>query len=858
MLAPVDDVLALLLPRASEVERARAARVTEVLRRLVAAGYGTAPPARVDADGADRELRRERRERAGEALEDLLRLNLGACQGEDAFLAFGPAARTHHGAWTQLLELGPGHPAAVDLPAPGEAPLGVATRLLAAAPALLTPGRAALWRARHAWCAGERAAARGLWSALAEEARGPLAAEVAADRAAARLERADVRGARALLAGGEPGPDAARLAAWCRLLLGEEPGPVPDPDGPRRPVPAALVELRAERPAWRPWLAGPARVAGAAPPAPAAPRGRRALGACAFGVFVLESRSAARPLLLDLAPALAERRAAWLRARDGAWTDARAPEHELLLTARAVVRRRARGAPLRAAIGPASAALALEPIAGDDGEVVGWLHVECEHHLLPGSARLARLAAAWAPEVRGARSGPAVELGARPASGFVARAFVELADGLPMKTARRRWWGFELVDGEPRASADGGAGLRRAARPAGGCAVARALATGGVVAWDEPDPRLSLHVDTASGFATPVEFLGRPLAVFVVESSRRRDLRPEDRARIVRGLSSAALELALARFREAHQARHGRDLAFPTGEPDFAASARRIVTLARADAPVTLFGPAGVGKTILARWLHFESTRAREPLAVLRGALAPALARAAGASLLIEDAARLDGESQALLAAHLDAPGDGPRVYVSLDAAPGVLARAERLRPELARALERVAVRVPALGERRAELVHWVPALVARVAAQEERPAPRLSDDALALLWRQPWEGNLRELEDVLYKLVLLADEEELGAQQVVELLTPFGLQAGARPNSRRARTDDLLAALAATRTAGGRVNKTRAAQYLGWDPDTLVARLQERGIDPDDPPAPRPWSRPPAGGARASSPERS
>jgi hypothetical protein len=39
-------------------------------------------------------------------------------------------------------------------------------------------------------------------------------------------------------------------------------------------------------------------------------------------------------------------------------------------------------------------------------------------------------------------------------------------------------------------------------------------------------------------------------------------------------------------------------------------------------------------------------------------------------------------------------------------------------------------------------------------------------------------------------------------------------------------------AALRSTRTRRGSLNKTRAATYLGWDPDTLVARMRELRLD--------------------------
>ena len=48
---------------------------------------------------------------------------------------------------------------------------------------------------------------------------------------------------------------------------------------------------------------------------------------------------------------------------------------------------------------------------------------------------------------------------------------------------------------------------------------------------------------------------------------------------------------------------------------------------------------------------------------------------------------------------------------------------------------------------------------------------------------------------------------------------------------SRRPARSDLLAALRSMRTSTGRSNKTRAAAYLGWDVDTLVARLRDAGI---------------------------
>jgi DNA-binding NtrC family response regulator len=106
-----------------------------------------------------------------------------------------------------------------------------------------------------------------------------------------------------------------------------------------------------------------------------------------------------------------------------------------------------------------------------------------------------------------------------------------------------------------------------------------------------------------------------------------------------------------------------------------------------------------------------------------------------------------------------------------------------------------------------------------------------LSDEALALLWRQPWEGNVRELENVLYKLALCG-AGELSTADVEAVAQRFRLRLVARIPPRDAAPALLEAALRTTRNQCGSPNKTRAALYLGWDPDTLARRLAEAGLE--------------------------
>jgi DNA-binding NtrC family response regulator len=155
---------------------------------------------------------------------------------------------------------------------------------------------------------------------------------------------------------------------------------------------------------------------------------------------------------------------------------------------------------------------------------------------------------------------------------------------------------------------------------------------------------------------------------------------------------------------------------------------------------------------------------------------------------------------------------------------------AARLLPELRRELEQLALGVPALASRRGEIPGLVERFALQAADEERLPRPRWDEEACAALWRQPWPDNVRELEALVHRVVLLAQGGAVG----VELLEQGAGRSGpllSRLPSRRPERRDVEAALDATRTRGGRWNKTRAASLLGWDPDTLAARLRDLGL---------------------------
>ncbi len=144
---------------------------------------------------------------------------------------------------------------------------------------------------------------------------------------------------------------------------------------------------------------------------------------------------------------------------------------------------------------------------------------------------------------------------------------------------------------------------------------------------------------------------------------------------------------------------------------------------------------------------------------------------------------------------------------------------------------------VPALSLRRNEVIGWVRGLRVSRSSQLE-----WTDAALAAMWRQPWLGQEKQLMSVVLHLVQLA-RGPVTREDVASALSERGLEVVKRLESKRPLPSDISAALSATRSKSGRVNKSRASMYLGWDPDTLVGRMRDLDWLEGGAPDPDPWA---------------
>ena len=859
------DLIDALLPNASDAVLQRARRVTTYLRLLTDDGRPRQPsPVSINLERAAEEFERSSRQRRTRALLELARRYLRVLLGRDSFVELGEPEPQDPEPWSVLASLRAEDPSLPCVPRPGESAIEVAERMLAA----LRESDPHATRLSGAWLAraGQGPAAGAEASARLEASEPDLAARARRIQIECHLDRGAVgRAAEAL----EGIPRAwfqhddrlSWLRVWVHLFLGDEVAARRHAKGRspyEGPVPRAVLELRERRPEWVRWLAGrPGGVALSNPIVEPA-RQREEFGALFLGVFSFCPESGVQPVALDIAPGLRERFDEALFERADAHAVPGELEHHVVVDAEVHVAHRGDAASeraLRGALDPdRTRAAAVAPILDQEREVIGWLRLETAHHLLPDRARLQGLAAAWQPALirSSARISLPVTSRAAERGSVCAETFTQWVSELTMKTAQRRWWGFVVGPNEIVEVAAGGgalqgseAGQRRGLR--------RAIASRGTVVFRERDSALSVSAAAASGIVIPLVLRDRVSGLFVAESARRRDFRAADVARFSEAARVFAPRLRLAEFRDWHCVRFGADVVLDCDDTPFGRRALDFIAAGRARSSVAISGSPGCGKEVLARWLHFEGGQPDAPFTVLpAGAINARPERLTRAleeldsvlgSLVIDDVTVLDRAGQVRLldrwvAAEAktctEALSGRRRIIVTASCGLGEAIERNLVLPELGRRMQRLELDIPPLSRRREEIPDLIEVLARRFAGEEGLTPPRFPDETVAWLWRQNWPGNVRELGHWIYKLTLLHSGRSVAPEVLEALAERFGLSFQRRIPSRHPDREDLRAALRTTLTRRGTLNKTRAALYLGWDPDTLVARLRDCGW-PDD-----------------------
>ncbi len=160
---------------------------------------------------------------------------------------------------------------------------------------------------------------------------------------------------------------------------------------------------------------------------------------------------------------------------------------------------------------------------------------------------------------------------------------------------------------------------------------------------------------------------------------------------------------------------------------------------------------------------------------------------------------------------------------------------AERFREDLYYRLNVINIRVPALKERREDIPLLVDHLIRRHNAEMKRTYKGAGNAALKILMSLPWKGNVRELDNVLERAMILGNGEWITPEELPQGETPKdepSVTAGnnlrtAVQSYERSHIENVL-----KETAG---DKTRAAHLLGVSRSSLYRKLESLGIHNGD-----------------------
>jgi two-component system response regulator AtoC len=285
-----------------------------------------------------------------------------------------------------------------------------------------------------------------------------------------------------------------------------------------------------------------------------------------------------------------------------------------------------------------------------------------------------------------------------------------------------------------------------------------------------------------------------------------------------------------------------------------------IAEIAPTNIPVLLVGESGTGKEMFANRIHRLSQHSERPLTrIACASMNPtALSAELGSdnnrgtdgrasshgTVFFDEIGELDAACQRNLLCALPDGDAGSRrgsltarIVSTTSRNLDEEMRAGRFRSELYYRINGVCLRLPPLRERKEDIPLLAEFFLTKHATRLSRSRPTISPRTLEAFMNHSWPGNIRELENVVKKIVALGDEHlaiaELdssapGARKPAAPVTVRGhsLKAAARAASREAERELILEALTRTRW-----NRKRAAQELQISYKSLLYKLKQIGF---------------------------
>ncbi len=221
-----------------------------------------------------------------------------------------------------------------------------------------------------------------------------------------------------------------------------------------------------------------------------------------------------------------------------------------------------------------------------------------------------------------------------------------------------------------------------------------------------------------------------------------------------------------------------------------------IEKVAPTDARVLITGPNGTGKELVAHWLHEKSDRKKAPMVEVNCAAIPSelieselfghvkgsftgankdragkFEAANGGTIFLDEIGDMSLSAQAKVLRALQenkisrvGSDKDIKVNVRVIAATNKDLKKEiaegNFREDLYHRLAVILIHVPALNDRREDIPHLVEFFSKQIASEQGTATKTFSNEAIALLQAYDWTGNIRELRNVVERLIILGENQ--------------------------------------------------------------------------------------------------
>ncbi|MDC8449186.1 MAG: sigma-54 dependent transcriptional regulator [Nitrospira sp.] len=300
--------------------------------------------------------------------------------------------------------------------------------------------------------------------------------------------------------------------------------------------------------------------------------------------------------------------------------------------------------------------------------------------------------------------------------------------------------------------------------------------------------------------------------------------------------------------------------------------------VADSDSTVMIQGESGTGKELVARMLHFNSLRKDRPLVPVNcgaipenlleselfghekgaftGATHARMGRfelANGGTIFLDEIGEMSLPLQVKLLRVLqerefERVGGNRTIHVDVRIVAAtnqdleMLVEEKRFRKDLFYRLNVIPIVIPPLRERRSDIPLLIDHFLTRFNQTKHSEVSGLASDALRLLTEYDWPGNIRELENMIERLVVLKKHGALSIEDLPEKICRRSSGTELKEQFIRFSEDGINLSreveqyekhliMEALRKANGVTS--RAAQLLQLNRTTLVEKLKRRGVDP-------------------------